>query len=186
MVADALSRKSQCHCLSVEPFNETLCQEMMKLNLEMVPQGSLNHIAIEPTLHDSIIMAQLHDEGIKIIKEKLSQGEAKYKCFRVDHRGVLWFESRLVVPKNHQLRKQILDEAHLSKFLIHPSSTKMYQDLKQNFWWTRMKREIARYVSECDVCQRVKASHLNVAGTLQPLPIPSWKWEDISMDFIVG
>ena len=48
----------------------------MKLNLEMVPQGSLNHIAVEPALHDSIIMAQLHDEGIKIIKEKLSQGEA--------------------------------------------------------------------------------------------------------------
>src|SRR6185295_4963945 len=49
-----------------------------------------------------------------------------------------------------------------------------------------MKREIAKYVSECDTCQRVKASHLKVAGTLQPLPIPSWKWEDISMDFIVG
>ena len=56
VVADALSRKSQCHCLFVEPFNETLCQEMMKLNLEMVPQGSLNHIAVEPTLHDCIIM----------------------------------------------------------------------------------------------------------------------------------
>jgi hypothetical protein len=49
-----------------------------------------------------------------------------------------------------------------------------------------MKREIARYVSECDICQRVKASHLKTAGVLQPLPIPSWKWEDISMDFIVG
>ena len=49
-----------------------------------------------------------------------------------------------------------------------------------------MKREIAKYVAECDTCQRVKASHFKVAGTLQPLPIPSWKWEDISMDFIVG
>jgi hypothetical protein len=47
-----------------------------------------------------------------------------------------------------------------------------------------MKREIAKYISECDTCQRVKASHLKVAGTLQPLPIPSW--EDICMDFIVG
>ena len=153
----------------------------MKLNLEMVPQRSLNHIAVEPTLYDSIIISQLHDEGIKIIKEKLSQGEAKYKCFHVDHKGVLWFEFRLVVPKNYQLRKQILDETHLSKFSIHPGSTKMYQDLKQNFWWTRMKREIAKYVSECDVCQRVKASHLKVASTLQPLPIPSWKWQDLSM-----
>jgi hypothetical protein len=61
----------------------------------------------------------------------------------------------------------------------------MYQDLKQNFWWTRMKREIARYVSECDIYQRVKASHLKTAGILQPLSIPSWKWEDIIMDFIV-
>jgi hypothetical protein len=49
-----------------------------------------------------------------------------------------------------------------------------------------MKREIAKYVSECDVCQRVKASHLKTTGILQPLSIPSWKWEDISMDFIVG
>jgi hypothetical protein len=49
-----------------------------------------------------------------------------------------------------------------------------------------MKREIAKYVSECDICQRVKASHLRVSGTLQPLPIPSWKWEDISIDFVVG
>jgi hypothetical protein len=79
-----------------------------------------------------------------------------------------------------------MDEAHLSKFSIHPGSTKMYQDLKQSFWWTRMRREIAKYVSECDICQRVKASHLKTAGTLQPLTIPSWKWKDISMDFIVG
>jgi transposase InsO family protein len=79
-----------------------------------------------------------------------------------------------------------MDEAHLSKFSMHPDSTKMYQDLKQNFWWTRMRREIAQYVSECDIRQRVKASHLKTAAILQPLPIPSWKWEDISMDFIVG
>jgi transposase InsO family protein len=186
MVADALSRKAHCHCLSIEAFSETLCWEMRKLNLEIIPQGTLNHIAIEPTLQDSIIRVQLHDEGVKIIKQQLAQGEEKYKCFQVDQKGILWFKRRIVVPKDHQLRKQILDESHLSKFSIHPGSTKMYQDLRQNFWWTRMKREIARYVSECDICQRVKASHLKIVGVLQPLPIPSWKWEDISMDFIVG
>jgi hypothetical protein len=186
VVADALSRKAQFSCLSVEAFSETLCWEMRKLNLEIIPQGSLNHIAVDATLKDSIVMGQQHDEGVKIIKQMLAQGEEKYKCFRVDHKGILWFNECIVVPKDHQLCKQILDEAHLSKFSMHPGSTKMYQDLRQNFWWTRMKREIAKYISECDICQRVKASHLKTAGVLQPLTIPSWKWEDISMDFIVG
>jgi hypothetical protein len=186
VVADALSRKARCHSLSVEAFNDTLCNQMRKLNLEIIPQGSLNHLSIKNTLRDKIIKSQLHNEGINNIKLKLSQGEVKYKCFHTDHQGTLWFNNRIVVPKDRQLRKQILDEAHLSKFSIHPGSTKMYQDLRQNFWWTRMKREIAKYVSECDTCQRVKASHLKASGTLQPLPIPSWKWEDISMDFIVG
>jgi hypothetical protein len=116
----------------------------------------------------------------------LEQKMDKYKCFRQDSKGVLWFEDRLVVPKNPELRKKILDEAHLSKFSMHPGSNKMYHDLRSLYWWSRMKREIARYVSECDTCQRIKANHLKVAGTLQPLPIPSWKWEDLSMDFIVG
>jgi hypothetical protein len=88
VVADALSRKAHCHCLSIEIFNETLCYQMRNLNLEIIPQGSLNLLSIEPTLQDRIIMSQLHEEGIKI-KQKLSQGEAKYKCFHTDHQGVL-------------------------------------------------------------------------------------------------
>jgi hypothetical protein len=130
VVADALSCKAHCYCLSIEAFSETLCWEMRKLNLEIIPQGSLNHIAIEPTLQDSIIMAQLHDEGVKIIKQQLAQGEEEYKCFQVDHKGILWFKRRIVEPKDRQLCKQILDESHLSKFSIHPGSTKMYQDLR--------------------------------------------------------
>jgi hypothetical protein len=103
---------------------------MRKLNLEIIPQGTLNHISVEPTLHNQIIMAQLHDDEVKIIKQKLSQGEEKYKCFCQDKNGVLRFESCIVVPKNHKLRKQILNEAYLSMFSIHPGSSKMYQDLR--------------------------------------------------------
>jgi hypothetical protein len=89
-------------------------------------------------------------------------------------------------PTGPELRKKILDEAHLSQFSMHPGINKMYHDLRSLYWWTRMKREIGKYISECDTCQRIKANHLKVAGPLQPLPIPSWKWEDICMDFIVG
>jgi hypothetical protein len=49
-----------------------------------------------------------------------------------------------------------------------------------------MKREIARYISECDTCWKVKADYMKHGGLLQPLGIPEWKWDDISMDFIVG
>jgi hypothetical protein len=72
VVADTLSCKAHCHCSSVEIFSETLCYHMRNLNLEIIPQGSLNLISIESTLQGRIIMSQLHDEGIKIIKQKLS------------------------------------------------------------------------------------------------------------------
>ena len=62
----------------------------------------------------------------------------------------------------------------------------MYQDLKTHFWWTKLKKEIAAYVARCDNCSRVKADHLKHAGLVQPLSVPGWKWEEISMDFIVG
>jgi len=61
----------------------------------------------------------------------------------------------------------------------------MYQDLKPLFWWTKMKKEIAAFVARCDNCCCVKAVHMT-AGLLQPLSIPSWKWKEVSMDFISG
>jgi hypothetical protein len=79
-----------------------------------------------------------------------------------------------VVLKVPSLHQKILDEAHLTRFSIHPRSNKMYHDLKQRFCWTKMKIEIARYVAKCDTCQKVKAVHLKSARELQPLPILSW------------
>jgi len=84
---------------------------------------------------------------------------------------VLWFDDRLVVPKDRDLCNKILDEAHSSKLSIHLGSSKMYQDLKPRFWWTKMKKEIAAYVARCDTCCRVKAIHLKPAGLLQLLSI---------------
>jgi len=95
----------------------------------------------------------------------------------VEEKGVLWFRHRLVVPKNRELKNRIMDEAHLSKLSIHPDSSKMYQNLKSHFWWTKMKKEIAAYVARCDMCCRVKAKHLRPAGLLQSLSVLEWKWE---------
>jgi hypothetical protein len=62
----------------------------------------------------------------------------------------------------------------------------MYKDLKTRYWWYGMKRDIVESVSLCDTYQRVKAEHQRLAGLLQPLKIPEWKWEEIGMDVIVG
>jgi hypothetical protein len=136
-----------------------LCSELSKLSLEIVPQGMMNTISVESVLLDKLIMAQANDEGIKTIKHRLSQNDPKYTSFRQDPSL-----GTCVVPEDPTLRKEILDEAHLSKFSIHPGSSKMYQDLKENFWWSNMKVDIAKYVSEGDTCSRIKASHLKTAG----------------------
>jgi hypothetical protein len=80
-----------------------------------------------------------------------------------------------MVLKDFELRRKIMDKAHCSRYSIHLETNKMYQDLKKKIWWTRMKQEIAKYVSECDTYQRVKANHLRPTRNLQPLSIPEWK-----------
>jgi hypothetical protein len=79
---------------------------MRKLNLEIIPQGDLNHLSVEAMLRDSIVLAQQRNKGVRIIKQKITQGEGKYKCLQVDPEGVLWFNERIVVPKDHKLRNK--------------------------------------------------------------------------------
>jgi hypothetical protein len=64
------------------------------------------------------------------IHEKIEAGKAN--CFRKDDQGIIWFNDRIVVPKDAEVRQQILDEAHLNRYSIHPRITKKYQDLKQH------------------------------------------------------
>ena len=84
----------------------------------------------------------------------------------------------------HLLREEILDQAHRSRFAIHPGCTKMYRDLKHQFWWRDLKRDVAEYVAHCYTCQQVKAEHQRPASLLQPLPVSEWKWDHITMDFV--
>jgi hypothetical protein len=112
VVADALSRKAHCHCVSAIPLSESLCFEMEKLNLSIVPHGTLAHLELTPTLHDQIIVAQKTDKGVKEIQRRIYEGDPKVSCFHQDSEGVLWFNNRLVVPKDLELRKKFFDETH--------------------------------------------------------------------------
>jgi len=62
----------------------------------------------------------------------------------------------------------------------------MYLGLEEKYWWHGLKRDVAEYVALCDTCQRVKAEYQRLAGLLQPMKIPEWKWEEVGMDYIVG
>ena len=92
----------------------------------------------------------------------------------------------MCVPEYGELKREIMEEAHSFAYAMHPGSTKMYKTLKEHYWWNGMKKEIASFVSRCLTYQQVKAEHQRPAGKIQLLPIPVWKWEKITMDFVTS
>ncbi|GKE27545.1 putative reverse transcriptase domain-containing protein, partial [Tanacetum coccineum] len=79
---------------------------------------------------------------------------------------------------------EIMHESYKSKYSVHPGSDKMYQDMKQLYWWPNIKADIATYVSKYLTCLRVKAEHQKPSGLLVQPEIPKWKWDNITMDFV--
>ena len=71
-------------------------------------------------------------------------------------------------------------------YSIHPCATKMYRDMREVYWWSYMKRDIVDFVSKCPNCQQVKVEHQKLEGMTQEMDIPTWKWDVINMDFIIG
>jgi hypothetical protein len=184
IVADALSCKGYVNGLTAGELPSDLCEQFKDLRLELVPKGYLAALEVKPNLMDQIREAQKVDTEIGEIKENMSKGKADGFC--EDDKGIIWFEKWVYVPRDPEIKRLIFQEAHDSPYSIHPGNMKMYMDLKERFWWTSMKREIAEFIALCDVCNRVKAKHQKPAGLLQPLPIPDWKWDKIGMDFITG
>ncbi|GKD24571.1 putative reverse transcriptase domain-containing protein, partial [Tanacetum coccineum] len=98
--------------------------------------------------------------------------------------GSLYYLDRIWVPLKGDVRTLIMDEAHKSKYSVHPGADKMYYDLRDRYWWCGIKKDIVVYVSKCLTCLKVKAEHQRPSGLLQQPEIPVWKWEGITMDFI--
>ena len=93
---------------------------------------------------------------------------------------------RLCVLDVGELKKENMEEDHSSAYAMHPGSTKMYHTLREHYWWRGMKKDVAKFASSCLICQQVKAEHQKPTWLLQSLPIPQWKWEQITIDFVVG
>ncbi|KAL0540140.1 hypothetical protein IC582_024370 [Cucumis melo] len=186
VVADALSRKVS-HSAALITRQAPLHRDLERAEIA-VSVGAvtiqLAQLTVQPTLRQRIIDAQSNDP---YLVEKRGLAEAGQAVeFSISSDGGLLFERRLCVPSDSAVKTELLSEAHSSPFSMHPGSTKMYQDLKRVYWWRNMKREVAEFVNRCLVCQQVKAPRQKPAGLLQPLSIPEWKWENVSMDFITG
>ncbi|KAJ0614604.1 putative nucleotidyltransferase, Ribonuclease H [Helianthus annuus] len=160
VVADALSRKERIKPIRVRA-------------LEMIIRTDLS-LRIRAAQKEAPKKRNIEEEYLRGMEKQLIPNEE----------GTLCFVKRIWVPLFGDLRKVIFDEAHKSRYSIHPRADKMYQDLKDYYWWPRMKGDVAVYVSKCLTCAKVKAEYQKPSGLLQQPEIPKWKWEQISMDFI--
>ncbi|GJS47335.1 putative reverse transcriptase domain-containing protein [Tanacetum coccineum] len=157
VVADALSRKERVKPKRVRAMN-------------MILQSSIKDriLAAQKEAVDEFAVLQ---KGLDEMIEQRSD-------------GTLYYLDRIWVPLKGEVRTLIMDEAHKSKYSVHPGADKMYYDLRDRYWWPGMKKDIAEYVSKCLTYLKVKAEHQRPSGLLQQPEIPVWKWEGIAMDFV--
>ncbi|GJU98821.1 putative reverse transcriptase domain-containing protein [Tanacetum coccineum] len=160
IVADALSRKERL---------KPRCVRAMAMTIQTRMREKIQAAQSEALKQENILAESLH--GLDQQMEK-KEGES------------LYFMDRIWVPLVGGVRTVIMDEAHKSKYSVHPGADKMYHDLRDMYWWPGMKRDIATYVSKCLTCSKVKAEHQRPSGLLQQPEIPEWKWDKITMDFI--
>ena len=145
---DALSRKSEASMViqitqQKELFEETRGMELMVIR-GAIALGQLMSMQIQPTLFEKISEAQSGDLKLQEFRELVEAGLRSDMQIHAD--GTLCFGNKICVPKG-EVSQEVLAETHSSAYSIHSGGAKMYQDLKQRFWWHGMKREIARYVA---------------------------------------
>ncbi|XP_073138368.1 uncharacterized protein [Henckelia pumila] len=144
---------------------------------------TLAALTVVPSLLERIRAGQASDEQLTLWRNR---DEAKGGTLYTVKDGIVHHRGRMWVPAVDSLRVEVMTEAHTILYSIHPGSTKIYKDLQSLYWWPCMKRDVVKFVNECLTCQQVKIEHQRPAGLLKLLPIPTWKWEDATMDFVVG
>ncbi|RVW24090.1 Transposon Ty3-I Gag-Pol polyprotein [Vitis vinifera] len=176
VVADALSRKSVGSLAAIKGCQRQLLEELRSLQVHFRVMGLgalVANFRVQPDLVGRIKTLQKNDSQLVQVMEEVKRSSKPNFVLSDDE--ILRFGTRFCVPNDEDIRRELLEEAHCSKFAIHQGGTKMYKDLRQNYWWSGMKRDIAQFVAQCLVCQQVKAEHQRPAGSLQLLAIPEWK-----------
>ena len=106
--------------------------------------------------------------------------------YSLNEKGLMLYKNRLYVPNIPVIKLLILNEVHESPYSRHQGYQKIITILTKEYFWPNMKNEVSEYIARCIEGQQVKVEHQHPVGLLQPLPIPNWKWEVISIDFITS
>ena len=160
VVADALSRKSSRQLACMPTTQKEILADLQQMGIEFIIRGSstcFSTLVVKLTLLEKIKASQFNNSELAMIRNKASNGSVL--GFLINKDGVLMHGSRLCVPTVNELKGQIIEETYCTLYTIHLGSTKMYYDLRGNFWWSGMKRHIAEFVSCCLTCQLIKAEH---------------------------
>ncbi|XP_048635110.1 uncharacterized protein LOC106428537 [Brassica napus] len=174
-VADALSRRRSDVSGTKEVQELTGALASLRLCAVTVEGETVGAEAVEQAdLLWRIRKAQDNDEAL------CKQIEMESIGYHTASSGMFMYRKRVCLPDNEPLRKEILRQAH------HSGNTKMYRDMKRYYHWPGMKRDVASFVAHCQTCQMVKAEHQVPIGLLQILPLPEWKWDMVTMDFVTG
>jgi len=126
------------------------------------------------------------------VDPELQQLLAKWQGNELDTRkyslrdGLMFYKQKILLGQSPQLKAQVLQYVHSDPMAGHSGYDKTLQRAKRDFYWKGMKKEIKQFIRACDVCQQNKHKNTYPAGLLQPLPIPTRVWTDISMDFVEG
>ncbi|KAL0282093.1 UNVERIFIED_CONTAM: Transposon Ty3-I Gag-Pol polyprotein [Sesamum angustifolium] len=175
IVADALSRKTVDHLASMICYNVEYLIALIAMDVHFSVGGDML-ATMQECIGKRTTFAESEDQSAR----------RKEQSITIQDDGMLLNGKRVCVPNVEELRTEIMHEAYYAPYAMHPGSTKMYRDLRPYYWWPRMKKDVEEFVARCLTCQQVKAEHQAPAGKLHPLSIPKWKWEKITMDFIVG
>ncbi|KAL7197289.1 hypothetical protein ACSBR2_019884 [Camellia fascicularis] len=167
MVADALSRKNREIVVSLALKEWNMVGTLNKFGVQMEVQDEKAYLGAQittPKILSEILESQKYNQEVAFIKTRMKSSEIM-PGWEIHIDGSLKYQGRMFVPTDDSLREKVLKEFHHSVFTVHLGGTKMYQDLKHQYWWGRMKRDVAKFVSQCLTCQQVKAEHQTSRNT---------------------
>jgi hypothetical protein len=143
-------------------------------------------IMYQSDLKDKIFEATKSDLQNKELVAKLQQGilQQKIEVYKLENDEILIYRGRIYVPNSQELKNIILREMHNVPYDGHPGYQKTIAAVKRQYYWPGMKKEVVDFIAKYLECQKVKVEHRHPASLLQPLPIPEWKWEVLTMYFI--